>query len=313
MRLYTHSGYTVVPVSSAEDALKQLADGNIDFVITDIKLPGMDGVELIARMQENYPDVPVIAITGYSNIETAINVLKRGACDFVVKPFDLGSVQESTRAALEKTRVYMEIRHLRRYLKDGYEFGGMLSKTAEMHRLFEIIRMVAPTEMTVLIEGETGTGKELVASAVHYHSNRSKRPFVTINCAGFPETLLESELFGYEKGAFTGADHAKAGKIELAHTGTLFLDEIESMSVVSQFDLSCFRMVRPSKSPFLITEELALQKSFRKTRAVNGHKRSLATITMVMNSTGNQFLAGSRFAFNEHGHFRRCDHPNNFK
>jgi DNA-binding NtrC family response regulator len=234
VRLYTHSGYTVVPVSSAEQALKQLADGNIDFVITDIKLPGMDGVELIARMQENYSDVPVIAITGYSNIETAINVLKHGACDFVVKPFDLGSVQESTRVALEKTRVYMEIRHLRRYLKDGYEFGGMLSKTAEMHRLFEIIRMVAPTEMTVLIEGETGTGKELVASAVHYYSNRSKRPFVTINCAGFPETLLESELFGYEKGAFTGADHPKAGKIELAHGGTLFLDEIESMSVVMQ-------------------------------------------------------------------------------
>jgi transcriptional regulator with PAS, ATPase and Fis domain len=128
----------------------------------------------------------------------------------------------------------MEIRHLRRYLKNGYEFGGMLSKTAEMHRLFEIIRMVAPTEMTVLIEGETGTGKELVASAVHYHSSRGKKPFITINCAGFPETLLESELFGYEKGAFTGADHAKAGKIELAQGGTLFLDEIESMSVVMQ-------------------------------------------------------------------------------
>jgi two-component system, NtrC family, response regulator AtoC len=234
VRLYTHSGYTVVPVSSAEEALKQLGEANIDFVITDIKLPGMDGVELIAHMQENHPDVPVIAITGYSNIETAITVLKHGACDFVIKPFDLGSVQESTRAALEKTRVCMEIRHLRRYFKNGYEFGGMLSKTAEMHRLFEIIRMVAPTEMTVLIEGETGTGKELVASAVHYHSNRSKRPFVTINCTGFPETLLESELFGYEKGAFTGADHAKAGKIELAHTGTLFLDEIESMSVVMQ-------------------------------------------------------------------------------
>ena len=127
----------------------------------------------------------------------------------------------------------MEIRHLRRYLKNGYEFGGMLSKTAEMHRLFEIIRMVAPRN-EVLIEGETGTGKELVASAVHYHSSRSKKPFVTINCAGFPETLLESELFGHEKGAFTGADHPKAGKIELAHGGTLFLDEIESMSVVMQ-------------------------------------------------------------------------------
>jgi DNA-binding NtrC family response regulator len=234
VRLYTHNGYTVVAVSSAEEALSHLAEGKIDFVITDIKLPGLDGVRLIANMQENFPDVPVIAITGYSDIETAINVLKHGACDFVVKPFDLGSVQESTRAALEKTRVYMEIRHLRRYLENGSEFGGMLSKTPEMHRLFEIIRMVAPTEMTVAIEGETGTGKELVASAVHYHSNRGKKPFVTINCVGFPETLLESELFGYEKGAFTGADHAKAGKIELAHGGTLFLDEIESMSIVMQ-------------------------------------------------------------------------------
>jgi len=234
VRLYTHSGYTVVPVSSAEEALAQLAEGNIDFVITDIKLPGLSGIDLIANMQENFPDVPVIAITGFSDIDTAINVLKHGAADFVVKPFDLGAVQESTRAALEKTRVYMEIRHLRRGLKNGSEFGGMLSKTAEMHRMFEIIRMVAPTEMTVSIEGETGTGKELVASAVHYHSSRRDKPFVTINCAGFPESLLESELFGYERGAFTGAVQSKAGKIELAHGGTLFLDEIESISIVMQ-------------------------------------------------------------------------------
>ncbi|MGH7784695.1 MAG: sigma-54-dependent transcriptional regulator, partial [Candidatus Binatia bacterium] len=234
VRLYTHSGYTVVPVSSAEEGLARLADGSIDFVITDIKLPAMSGIELIANMQENFPDVPVIAITGFSDIDTAVNVLKHGAADFVVKPFDLGAVQESTRAALEKTRVYMEIRHLRRGLKNGSEFGGMLSKTPEMHRMFEIIRMVAPTEMTVSIEGETGTGKELVASAVHYHSSRRDRPFVTINCAGFPESLLESELFGYERGAFTGAVQSKAGKIELAHGGTLFLDEIESISVVMQ-------------------------------------------------------------------------------
>jgi DNA-binding NtrC family response regulator len=234
VRLYSHSGYTVVPVSSAEDALTQLTQGNIDFVITDIKLPGLSGIDLIAHMQENFPDVPVIAITGFKDIDTAVNVLKHGAADFVVKPFDLGAVQESTRVALEKTRVYMEIRHLRRGLKNGSEFGGMLSKTAEMHRMFEIIRMVAPTEMTVSIEGETGTGKELVASAVHYHSGRRDKAFVTINCAGFPESLLESELFGYERGAFTGAVQAKAGKIELAHGGTLFLDEIESISVVMQ-------------------------------------------------------------------------------
>ena len=234
VRLYIGNGYSVVGVSSGEEALRLLAEGNIDFVVTDLNLPGISGTELIAHIQENYPDVPVIAVTGYSNIQTAINVLKLGAADFVVKPFDLGAVQESTRAALEKTRVYMEIRHLRRGLKNGSEFGGMLSKTDEMHRMFEIIRMVAPTEMTVSIEGETGTGKELVASAVHYHSGRRDKPFVTINCAGFPESLLESELFGYERGAFTGAVQAKAGKIELAHGGTLFLDEIESISVVMQ-------------------------------------------------------------------------------
>jgi DNA-binding NtrC family response regulator len=234
VRRYRHSGYSAVGVSSSEEALELLADGNIDLVITDINLPGVSGADLIAHIQENCPDVPVIAITAYSNIDIAIKVLKLGAADFVVKPFDLGAVQESTRVALEKTRVYMEIRHLRRGLKNGSEFGGMLSKTAEMHRMFEIIRMVAPTEMTVSIEGETGTGKELVASAVHYHSGRRDKPFVTINCAGFPESLLESELFGYERGAFTGAVQAKAGKIELAHGGTLFLDEIESISVVMQ-------------------------------------------------------------------------------
>jgi DNA-binding NtrC family response regulator len=233
-RLYTQSGYSVVAVSSAEEAVARLAEEDIDFAITDIKLPGMDGVQLISYMHQNFPDVPVIAITGYSDIQTAVNVLKLGASDFVVKPFDLGAVQESTRVALEKSNVYMEIRHLRRWLKDRSIFGGMLSKTPEMHRVFEIIRMVAPTDMTVLVQGETGTGKELVASAIHYQSQRREEPFITINCAGFPESLLESELFGHEKGAFTGADHAKPGKIELAHGGTLFLDEIESMSVVMQ-------------------------------------------------------------------------------
>jgi DNA-binding NtrC family response regulator len=234
VRFYSGSGYTAASVASGEDALAQLAQRNIDFVITDIQLPGMNGTELIANMKENFPDVPVMAITGYSDIYIAINVLKNGACDFVIKPFDLATVQESTRIALEKTRVDMEVRHLRRSLKEGYQFGGMLSKTPEMHRIFEIIRAVAPTEMTVSIEGETGTGKELLASAVHSHSSRRDKSFVTINCAGFPESLLESELFGYERGAFTGAFQSKAGKIELAHGGTLFLDEIESMSLVMQ-------------------------------------------------------------------------------
>jgi DNA-binding NtrC family response regulator len=231
---YERSGYSAVSVASGEEALALLAQRNIDFVITDIKLPGMNGTELIAKMKEHFPDVPVMAITGCSDIDIAVNVLKKGACDFVIKPFDLATVQESTRIALEKTRLDMEIRHLRRSLKEGYEFGGMLSQAPEMHRIFEIIRAVAPTEMTVSIEGETGTGKELLATAVHNHSSRRNKPFVTINCAGFPESLLESELFGYERGAFTGAVQSKAGKIEVANGGTLFLDEIESMSLVMQ-------------------------------------------------------------------------------
>src|SRR5438874_6844442 len=193
-RLYTQKGYSVVAVSSAEEGISRFAEEDIDLAITDIKLPGMDGVQFISYIHENFPDVPVIAITGYSDIQTAVNLLKLGASDLVVKPFDLGAVQESTRAALEKSNVYMEIRHLRRWLKDGSIFGGMLSKTPEMHRVFEIIRMVAPTDMTVLVQGETGTGKELVASAIHYQSQRRDGPFVTINCAGFPESLLETSF-----------------------------------------------------------------------------------------------------------------------
>jgi two-component system response regulator AtoC len=234
VRFYSTIGYTAVAVASGEEALAQLAQGNIDFVVSDIQLPEMSGTELVAKMKENFPDVPIVAITGYSDINIAVDVLKNGACDFIVKPFNLDSLQESTRIALDKTRLEMEMRHLRRSLKDGYRFGGMLSKTPEMHRIFEIVRAVAPTDMTVSIEGETGTGKELLASAVHSHSSRRDKPFVTINCAGFPESLLESELFGYERGAFTGAFQSKAGKIELAHGGTLFLDEIESMSLVMQ-------------------------------------------------------------------------------
>lgn len=231
-RLYEQSGYKVEVAQSAEEALAQLARGRIDFVITDIKLPGMSGADLIALMQESYPDIPVIAITGYLDIDTAVRVLKCGAVDFVVKPFDLIAVRDATAAALERTRVYMEIRHLRGALKNGADFGNMLSKTPEMHRLFETIRMVATTTMAVLIEGENGTGKEVLASAVHYHSARRDGPFVTANCAGLPDPVLEHELFGQESGGTSGS--AQSGKIELAHGGTLFLEEVENLSIALQ-------------------------------------------------------------------------------
>lgn len=145
-RLYASDGYNVLTAGSAEEALGKLEEGVVDFVISDIRLPGMSGAELIAHIRQRHPDLPVMAITGYSDIETAVNVLKGGAVDFVLKPFNLATVQESTRAALEKSRVYMEIRHLRRALRNAPEFGGILSKTPEMHRVFETIRMVAPTD-----------------------------------------------------------------------------------------------------------------------------------------------------------------------
>ncbi|HEY7219314.1 MAG TPA: sigma-54 dependent transcriptional regulator [Candidatus Binatia bacterium] len=236
-RLYVAGGFKVAACASGEEALKRLESEDIDLIITDIRLPGMTGIELTKCVHELYADVPVIVITGYGDIGTAVEVLKLGASDYIVKPFTAATIQESTRVVLEKAQIFTEIRHLRRILKDRCEFGGMLSKTPEMHRVFEIIRMVSDTDMTVLVEGETGTGKELVASAIHYQSRRGQAPLVTINCAGVPESLLESELFGYERGAFTGADQARPGKIELAHTGTLFLDEIESISLSMQAKL----------------------------------------------------------------------------
>lgn len=237
-RLYRFYHYEVVGVDSAESALARLErEDDIDLVVTDLRLPGLSGIELTERIAKRSPDIPVIAFTGYADVETAVQVLKLGATDYIVKPVTPDAIQESTRAVLERTWSFIEIRHLRRELKDRYDFGGMLSKTPEMHRVFEIIRMVSATDVTVLVEGETGTGKELVATAIHHQSARQKGPFVTINCAGVPETLLESELFGYERGAFTGADQSRPGKIEVANGGTLFLDEIESISLIMQAKL----------------------------------------------------------------------------
>jgi DNA-binding NtrC family response regulator len=177
-------------------------------------------------------------MTGYADIQNAVEVLKLGASDYIVKPFSVSAMQESVRLVLEKTRLFTEIRRLRRRYHNGtHEFGRILSRTPEMQHVFNIIHRVAPTNGTVVIEGETGTGKELVARTIHSQSPRSDGPFVTINCGGLPETLLESELFGYERGAFTGAAQSKAGKIELAHGGTLFLDELENMPLTMQAKL----------------------------------------------------------------------------
>ena len=236
-RLLTHDGYSVTVATLAEQALQLLENEDTDLVVTDIRLPGIDGVELTRRIVERWADVPVIVMTGYADIGNAVEVLKIGAGDYIVKPFSAAAIQESTRVVLEKTGCFPQIRQLRRQLKDSHMFGRMLSRSREMHEVFEIIRTVAPTDATVVVEGETGTGKEVVARTIHQQSPRKDGPFVVINCGGLPETLLESELFGHERGAFTGADQSRPGTIELAHGGTLFLDEVENMSLSMQAKL----------------------------------------------------------------------------
>ena len=235
--LYTNSGYSVTVAMSANEALDRLERRDIDLVVTDVRLPGLSGLELTKRMQEIHPDVPVIVMTGYADVETAVEALKQGASDYIRKPFSVAAIQESTRLILQKEQVFTQVRRLRHSLKDACEFDGMISMSPEMHHVFEIIRSVSSTDITVLVEGDSGTGKELVANSIHRQSSRRAGPYVTINCAGIPESLLESELFGYERGAFTGANQARAGKVELAHGGTLFLDEIESMSLSMQAKL----------------------------------------------------------------------------
>ena len=236
-RLYSQRDYRVTIATLAEQALELLEDQDIDLVVTDIRLPGMSGVELTKSDHRTVERYSYYCHDRVWRNREAVNLLKTGVSDYIVKPFEAAVVQQSTELALQKTAAFADIRRLRRTLGERYEFGGMLSKTPEMHRVFEIIRMVAPTDSTVVVEGETGTGKELVASAIHDHSLRREGAYVTINCGALPERLLESELFGYERGAFTGADQARAGKIELADGGTLFLDEIENMPLSMQAKL----------------------------------------------------------------------------
>jgi DNA-binding NtrC family response regulator len=234
---YISSGYTVEVVSSGEEALKRLETRVTDLVVTDIALPFITGLEFIGQLQRDYPDVSVIAISPQPGFDQRVEVQQYGACDYIIKPFTLEMIQQSTRAALEKARVFCEIRTLRRSLNAGCEFAALLSRTPEMHRVFETIQMISPTNMTVLVEGESGTGKELIASAIHYQSFRRDGPFITVNCAEFPDSLLESEIFGCEQGGLTGTELRRTGKIKLAHGGTLFLDDIESMALHVQSKL----------------------------------------------------------------------------
>ncbi len=230
-------GFDVVQADSAERALEALADFAFDIVVTDLRLPGMDGTRVIEAAVDRYPDIIGIVITGYGTVKDAVEVIKRGAADFVTKPFQFDELWHALQGAIEQRRLRTENAWLREQLQQRFSFEGIVGRSRAMRDLFQVLQTVASAASTILITGETGTGKEVVARAIHHASPRRAQRFVAINCSAIPENLLEAELFGHARGAFTGAIANRQGRLEQAHRGTLFLDEVGTMSMALQMKL----------------------------------------------------------------------------
>jgi two-component system NtrC family response regulator len=223
-------GFETLTANSGAEALNILAASDVDLVLTDMKMPQMDGIELLERIKTLNADLPVIMMTAHGTVEKAVEAMQKGAYSYILKPFDNDRLVLYTNKALDMYRVIKENRQLRTAIANQFSFGNIIGKSPRMAEVFDIIGKVSQATATVLIEGGSGTGKELVAKSIHYNSPRRDRPFIPVNCAALAESLLESELFGHEKGAFTGAAAAKKGRFELADGGTLFLDEIGELS-----------------------------------------------------------------------------------
>lgn len=219
-------GYETLTANSGQETLKIIRNSDVDLVLTDMKMPGMDGIELLEKIKSKDPDLPVIMMTAYGTVEKAVEAMQKGAYNYILKPFDNERMILYVKKANAMYRVIKENRRLRKDIESRYHFGNIIGRSKAMRDIFEMIRKVAPSSATILIEGDSGTGKELVAKSIHYNSPRRNKPFIAVNCIALVENLLESELFGHERGAFTGAIAMKKGRFELADEGTLFLDEI---------------------------------------------------------------------------------------
>ncbi|MEJ2535463.1 MAG: sigma-54 dependent transcriptional regulator [Calditrichia bacterium] len=234
---FLEEGFTVETAESGEDALNKMHTGPYDLILLDIKMPGMDGITLQKKIKEIDEDAIIIIMTAYASVDTAVEALKLGAFDYVTKPFDPDDLSQLIRNALKQKELTSENVQLKEKISELSGVDDIIGQSEEMKRVFEMVDTVAETDSTVLIRGESGTGKELIARAIHSRSKRRYFPIVAVNCGAIPETLLESELFGHEKGAFTGAQYRRKGKLELANGGTLFLDEIGDISFKMQIDL----------------------------------------------------------------------------
>ncbi len=238
--LLREDGYEVAKANDARAGLRLLDEIDADVVVTDLRMPGIDGLELLARIKEVRPETMVILMTAYGTVKTAVKAMKLGAEDYLSKPIDVEELEVILARAVEKKRLFEETRVLRERLERKYKLDNLVGESPEMLAVFKTIRQVAPSSASVLLLGESGTGKELFAQALHQNSPRRGKPFIKVACASLPETLLESELFGHEKGSFTGALYTRAGRFEAADGGTLFLDEIGDISLTVQVKLLRF-------------------------------------------------------------------------
>ena len=230
-------GYEVAAAENGFRALERLPEKDWNLAMVDLKMPGMDGIQLMDEIRKIKPETIVIIMTAYATVDTAVQAMKKGAYDYIVKPFNPEDLSLTIQKIIEHQKLVKENLYLRKELKKQYRLHDMVSKNHKMIEIFELVKTVAKSNSIVLVQGESGTGKELLSRAIHMESPRRDEPFVSVSCASLTESLLESELFGYDKGAFTGADQALGGKIELAKDGTLFLDEIGDISLKLQMDL----------------------------------------------------------------------------